>query len=372
MREKQSRLIPLDLLRGTLIVLMALDHANFFIAHQHSSGEYWGGAFPVFPTSSHFLVRFVTHLCAPGFFFLLGVGLPLFDASRRTAGWSPSEIRRHFLLRGGTLIAAQLLLDLARIWSAPGSPAPLWYGGVLAALGVGMILAVPLLQFKPLYLVLGAGGLLLALELLTPAASAWGLNFDSLPGVLLVYGGGQGSWWVNYPLLAWMELVLFGMFFGKLILQEGSRAFRVGGWLGGCLLAGFAVVRGLNGFGTIRPLPADDWMGFLSLVKYPPSIAYVLLTLGINLLLLDGFSYLPPGSVGERNPLLVFGRTPLFSYLAHIGIYLALGRLLTPDGTSLGVMVLVWLAGLGMLYFLALGYSGYKSAQPPRSWVRFF
>ena len=65
-----ARLFAVDALRGLLMVLMALDHANLFIAQQHSSGEYWGGPWPVHKDVLSFLVRLVTHLCAPGFFFV--------------------------------------------------------------------------------------------------------------------------------------------------------------------------------------------------------------------------------------------------------------------------------------------------------------
>ncbi|MEJ2352687.1 MAG: hypothetical protein P8Y03_23110, partial [Anaerolineales bacterium] len=65
-----GRLFAPDALRGLIIVLMALDHANIFIAHKHSTGEYWGGAFPVYNDALAFLTRFVTHFCAPGFFLL--------------------------------------------------------------------------------------------------------------------------------------------------------------------------------------------------------------------------------------------------------------------------------------------------------------
>ena len=64
---QNNRLYPLDALRGLIIVFMALDHANFFIAQQHSPGEYWGGPFPVYDFALPFLTRLVTHFSAPGF-----------------------------------------------------------------------------------------------------------------------------------------------------------------------------------------------------------------------------------------------------------------------------------------------------------------
>jgi uncharacterized membrane protein len=369
--EKKGRLLPLDLLRGVLIIIMALDHANFHIAHQHSSGEYWGGPFPHFSTPLLFLTRFITHVCAPGFFFLMGAGMALFAASRRQKGWKDSSIRWFFFARGLVLIACQGLLNLIQIWSYPGSPAPIFYGGVLAALGAGMILAIPLLALKPLPGVIFAVGLALVMELLTPAPPAWGRNFDNLAGVLLVYGGGAGEFWVNYPLLAWMEVIVLGLVFGGLFSQDENKAYRLSLRVGALFLAGFTFLRVVNGFGTIRPLQIASLQGFFSVVKYPPSIAFILLTMGLNLILIWAFSGLPHSRVKEWNPLLVFGRVPLFSYVGHLLIYFALGRLLPPSGTSLGIMYALWLAGLGILYYPARWYASYKFSQPPRSWSRF-
>ncbi|MFL7812807.1 MAG: heparan-alpha-glucosaminide N-acetyltransferase domain-containing protein [Anaerolineales bacterium] len=369
--DKRGRLLALDQLRGILIILMALDHANFHIAHQHSSGEYWGGVFPSFSTPGHFLTRFVTHFCAPGFFFLMGISMVLFASARRKKGWKEKQIRLHFLLRGLFLIALQQLLNFGGIWSLPGSPGPLWYGGVLAALGFTMILSLLLLKVHPRCLLLISVLLFLGVEALTPGPAAWGKGLYQLPGVLLVYGGGWGNFWVNYPLLAWLEVTVFGLYFGKLIEKGENQAFRSGGTLGLLFLAGFAIIRVLNGFGNIRPLPLSSWMGFLSVVKYPPSMAYVLLTLGCNLILLWLLSCFQNGRLGDKNPLLVFGRTALFSYVSHILIYILLGRLITPSGSSLGVMYLLWLVGLGILYPLADWYGKFKAQQGPRSWVHF-
>ena len=367
-----SRYLPLDVLRGLLIVLMALDHANFHISQQHSSGEYWGGHFPVFDTAFQFLTRFVTHVCAPGFFFLMGVGMVLFHSSRRKKDWKKAEIRWHFLTRGLVLILVQLILDFFKIWSTASSSSPLWYVGVLAALGAGMIICIPLLDLKPIFLGVIAGSLFIIMEVLTPAPLLWGRNFDQLAGVLLVYGGGSENFWVNYPLLAWVELIICGMFFGRILLKDEKNAYRWAGMIGLALLVVYIPLRSINAFGTIRPLATDTWMGFLSVVKYPPSLAFVLLSMGINLILLWIFSRVEPEEGSGRNPLMVFGCVPLFSYVVHILIYLILGRLFVPQGTSLGIMYLFWFGGLGILYLPANWYAVFKSRQSSRSWVRYF
>ena len=367
--RQKSRYLPLDYLRGLLILLMALDHANYHIAQQHSTGEYWGGQFPVYASPVHFLTRFVTHLSAPGFFFLMGTGMVLFVASRRSRGWRVSKTRWHFLIRGSVLILLQLLLSLVSAW---GASVPFFYVGVLAALGMGMILSIPLLDLKPVYLAVIALFLFVILEILTPAPGLWGQNFDNLLGTLLVYSGGQNDFWVNYPLLAWLEVIVLGMIFGKWLLRDTRKTYQRISWAGLVFLVGFLALRLMNGFGNIRPYQGESWMAFLSLIKYPPSMTYVLFTLGVNFLLLGIFSGIKNENSKIWQPLLVFGRVPLFSYLVHLGIYIVIGRMLTPAGSSLGVMYLFWLAGLILMYFPARWYGEYKTRQPASSWVRFF
>src|SRR6266446_1990435 len=83
--------LAMDRLRGLIMVIMAIDHASLFIAHQHSS-ESWRGDITVYSSAFPFLTRFTTHLCAPGFFFLMGAGMAMFAASRRARAWSENRI----------------------------------------------------------------------------------------------------------------------------------------------------------------------------------------------------------------------------------------------------------------------------------------
>lgn len=371
LKSDSSRHLPLDLLRGLLLVVMALDHANFLIAQRHSSGEYWGGALPLFPDTTHFLTRFVTHFCAPGFFFLMGAGMVLFADSRRGRGWTNAQIRSHFLIRGSVLIILQLSLNYGQAWSIAGSSAPLWYVGVLVALGAVMILCIPLIDLKPAFLIVISLVLFVGMELITPEASMWGRAFESLPGTLLVYGGGRGEYWTNYPLLAWLEIGVLGMVFGKSLLGVKDKVYRKGFVLGLVFLVAFVVLRWLNGFGNIRDLPLGDWQDFFTIIKYPPSMTFVLLTIGGNLILLWLFSFVRAGRIAEWNPLLVFGKVPLFFYFSHIALYFWMGRIFAPEGSRLGVMYLYWILGLALLYFPSRWYGKYKRSQHPGSWVRF-
>jgi uncharacterized membrane protein len=365
-----QRLLPLDLLRGLLIILMALDHANYFIAQQHTTGEHWGGFFPVYATPAHFLTRFVTHLSAPGFFFLMGTGMVLFSQARKNIGWSSGMVRRHFLFRGLSLILLQLLV-VNFVWSLSPASFPRWYIGVLVALGAGMILCVALLDLKPIYLVGAALGMFIIMELLTPAPEMWGTNFDNPAGLLLVYSGGDNNFWVNYPILAWVELIIFGMAFGKWLLIDERKTFRISPYLGISFLVLFIGLRLQNGFGNIRPYSPGSWIDFLNMVKYPPSMTFGLFTMGVNLLLLSLFSNLKRAGQNPGNPLVVFGRVPLFSYIAHLCVYALIGRLLTPEGSSLGMMIFLWILGLAVIYWPARWYGEYKKTRPAESWVRF-
>ncbi len=368
---KALRLLPLDALRGLVIVLMALDHANHFIAQQHSPGEYWGGSFPVYHDALTFLTRLVTHLSAPGFFFLMGAGMLLFAHSRRKQGWSEWAIIGHFLIRGGLLVGLQLLV-VNRAWElSPGGWGLEVYIGVLFALGGTMILGSLLLWLKPKVLLALTVVLVLGAELLTPDPSLWNQVFQPLNRLLLIPGGNL-ELWVNYPVLPWLELVTFGILFGHWLVGDQRKAFKRALGFGAAFLLAFLVLRYLDGFGNIRPRGGNTWIDFLNLVKYPPSITFNLLTMGVTLIIVGLFA-----RAGEKlqrffRPLVVFGRVPLFFYLAHLFLYAGLGLWLTPNGTSIPKMYPYWLLGLLILYPLCLWYGRLKQRQPANSTLRFF
>jgi uncharacterized membrane protein len=367
---KASRLPPLDALRGLIMVLMALDHANLFVAQQHSPGEYWGGRFPIYRDALTFLTRLVTHLSAPGFFFLMGVGIVLFAHSRRKQNWSEWAIIRHFLIRGGLLIALQLLV-VNRAWelSAGGWGLEL-YIGVLFALGGTMILGSLLLWLKPKVLLALTAVLVLGAELLTPDPSLWNQVFQPLNRILLVPGGNLALW-VNYPVLPWLELVSFGLVFGHWLLDDPRKAFERALKLGAAFILAFLVLRTLDGFGNIRPRAGNTWFDFLNPVKYPPSITFNLLTMGVNLIIMGLFAQASEKLQQFFQPLVVFGRAPLFFYLTHIFLYAGLGLWLTPNGTGIPKMYLYWLLGLLILFPLCLWYGQLKHRQPANSILRF-
>lgn len=364
------RNLALDSLRGLIVVWMALDHTNYFVAQRHSSGEHWGGDFPAYGDALTFLTRLVTHPVAPGFSFLMGVGMALFAASRRSRGWSERAIVSHFLIRGLVLIGLQLtVINLA--WQLGPQSFPDIYQGVLIALGGGMILGSLFLRLRPVWLLVLAAVLFVGTELSHPDPSQWGLNFDQPLGLIFGYSGGSDFFWSNYPILPWLELVIFGMAFGKWILVDGAVPFRRAWVIGLGALAAFSLLRVFDGFGNIRPRSGDDWIGYLNVVKYPPAMTFTLLTMGFNLILLSLLARIGDGGRRLIKPLTVFGRVPLFFYVTHLYLYAGLAAWLAPSGTSLEVMYVHWLAGLAILYPLCVWYGSFKQRQPANSLLRF-
>jgi len=366
-RSSRGRRSPrnrgIDALRGLLVVLMAIDHANYFVARRHPSGEHWGGPFPDYSTSIGFVTRLITHPVAPGFSFLMGVGMALFAHSRRERGWSERALVRHLVARGTVLIILQFtLVNLA--WNSGPEPFPNFYFGVLAALGGGMILGSAFIRLPAVGLAMFGVALLIGMEFTHPDPSQWGLIFDQPLGLVLGYSGGDSSFWSNYPILPWLELVVFGIAFGKWILADEAAAFRWALGIGiGCLVA-FYRIRALNGFGNIRPRLGDDWIGYLNLVKYPPAITFTLATMGFNMILLSLLSRLRGSMSRLLDPLVVFGQVPLFLYVTHLYLYSLMGRWFAPAGTSFLGLYLFWCVGLALLYPLCLWYGGAKRRNP--------
>jgi uncharacterized membrane protein len=357
---KSDRYLDVDAVRGMLIVIMALDHANYFVAQQHSLGEYWGGPYPTYSGSIAFLTRLITHLAAPGFFLLMGVGMILFAKSRQRRGWNRWSVVRHFWVRGAILIIIQLLI-VNRAWElSPGGWGMQYYIGVLFALGGTMILASMLLWLDSRLLIAITLLLFVGTELTHPDPNQWNLINQTPITLLFVYPGGDQALWSNYPIVPWLELVTFGLVFGSWLADDSDRAYRRGLILGGVFLLLFVLIRYLDGFGNIRPRAGASWIDFFNLVKYPPSMVFTFLTTGINLVLLWLFCRISMGKAAILEPLAIFGRTPLFFYLLHLFLYAALGRLLAPNGSSILKMYPTWVLGLIILFPLCIGYANVR------------
>ena len=378
--QQLGRVTSLDALRGLIMILMAIDHASYFIGKIHP-GEFWGLALPQYSSTVSFMTRWITHLCAPGFFFLMGTGMVLFAASRRVAGWSENSITRFFITRGIVLILLQLLVEnpawlLGMIGEKPSGITPPGGGGevflhfgVLYGLGATMIVFSLLLRVRPVYIALLSIGSILLTQWLTPSASDTDTLYSPLLRLILIPGH-TGIWQSFYPLIPWLGITGLGVVFGKSLKLNAQQSFRYLLMGGTAFLILFLLIRWVGGFGNLQPVE-DGWMVFLNVTKYPPSLAYILLTLGINGLLLYLFTRIKNSLARYGRPLLVFGRSALFFYIVHLYLYALLG-FVSPDGASYPMIYLFWLIGLIILFPLCLAYGKFKKQKPASSLWRLF
>ncbi len=377
-RPQSRRLLPLDALRGIIIVVMALDHANGLIAGGKLEPELWANLFPDYRGDTvAFLTRFVTHLAAPGFFFLMGAGMVLFAGTRRQQGWSKFQITRFFAARGLLLIILQLFVENPA-WNLGQTPSGTTYFGVLYALGGVMIAGLFLLAIPGRWVAPVSLAIIVSIELLLPEQRAGFIEYPPVRSLLLLPGYtsvGDGGFWVLYPILPWLGVLGLGMGYGRWLDTDREKALRGALWLGAAALLLFFPVRLLDGFGNIRPVSVSGprWMAFLNMVKYPPSITFLSFTLGLNLILLGVCAWVTSPQVrAVLRGLAVFGRAPLFFYLAHLYLYAAIGLALAPHGLGIPRMVPFWLLGLVVLFPLCWLYAKFKHTRSAGSVWRLF
>jgi uncharacterized membrane protein len=366
------------------MALMAIDHASYFIARVHSA-EFWGTALPVYSSAFWFWTRWVTHLCAPGFFFLMGIGMTLFVASHLEAGWGEGRITRFFVIRGLFLILLQLIIEntawnvgdlfvdpgimVFRGGGVPGGgERGTTYMGVLFALG-GVMVFWAFVRRAPLWLI----GLIslasaVATQLVTPGPDHTDVLYSPLVRMLMIPGH-TNSWVVFYPVVPWLGATGMGLLFGVLLDRDEERAGRMATWTGLGLLLLFVILRTIGGFRNLNEVP-PGLMGFLNVTKYPPALDFLTVTMGLNLLLIAFWGRIAPRFQNDYHPLLVFGRVALFFYLLHLWVYGLLG-LFSTGGSGLVKMYSFWLLGLLILYPLCYWYNGLKHKRPLNSLWRF-
>ncbi len=381
---KSERLVGLDLFRGLIMVIMALDHASYFAAKIHLF-EFWGFALPHFPDAVSFMTRFVTHVCAPGFFFMMGAGMILLANSRRSQGWPEGKITRFFLTRGFILFALQHLLEnpawligiladktqalRAAVTFGSGEEIRLHFG-VLSALGMTMVVWALLRRLKS-SLILGLSfAFILLTQIFIPSAEYAERLYSPLLRILLIPGQ-TGPMRVLYPLIPWLGMTGLGIFFGRGLVKNREDTYRRTLFAGVASVTLFLIVRALGSFGNFHPPQGTDMVAFFNLTKYPPSLAFILLTMGLNCLLLYFLSRWEVALAKWARPLVLFGQTALFFYLVHLYVYGFIGFAF-PQGTGYGQLYLIWLAGLAALYPLCILNRRFKSKKPLGSIWRFF
>jgi uncharacterized membrane protein len=356
----ERRLLAIDWLRGVVMVLMTLDHASdAFNAGRLFTDSVALDRQPL--PAADFLTRWVTHICAPTFVFLAGTSLALSIARRTAAGERPADINRHIILRGLIITAFELWMSLV-------------FGGgellvlqVLYALGMGMVCMAFLRRLPTRWL--------LALSLLgwlvsEPLAGwAFSLQGDAaiLPRLLFAFGRLGKHALVGYALFPWLCTMALGFCLGRWLLGQpteglGRHAARLLLPWGVGLLALYLVLRGVNGLGNMGLLRHDgSLVQWLHVSKYPPSLAYWGLELGLAALLLA----LAFRARLAWPPVVLLGQTALFYYLLHAHL-LTLAAVLLGMHKTAGLFATYVATAVVVLLLLPLcsWYRGYKRAHP--------
>jgi uncharacterized membrane protein len=382
--DVRPRIQSLDILRGLVMIVMALDHVRDYF---HAGAQHFDPTDLTQTTPILFFTRWITHLCAPAFMFLAGTSAYL--QARR--GKTTAEVAHFLIKRGLWLILLQVTWVLCLGWKMNFTydEIPL---EVIWALGVSMIVLSGLI-FLPwrvtLLLSLAVVALHNALDYLVPAQFG---PLGWLWKVLHVPDAIQVSKHVViesfYPLIPWIAVMALGYCFGRVVDMTPDRRRRIMMSLGLALIAGFVLLRSVNWYGDMHPWttqvnPLMTALSFLNCTKYPPSLSYLLMTLGPALLILgclDGIQ------LKTSNPLIVFGRVPLFYYLVHLplihGLAILLGWIVygrfdfllntppslsetsagfpTDYGYNLAVVYVIWLAIVIMLYPACRWFAGLK------------
>jgi uncharacterized membrane protein len=376
----RTRIAVIDVLRGLVMLIMLFDHVRETVFLHHQVGDPMDAAH-VDPAL--FFTRLAAHVCAPMFVFLTGLSAWLYAhpaaGPRSAAG---------FLFKRGLLLVVLELVFVNFAWSGAFPPAVL-YLQVIWVIGLAMV-ALAVLHKLPLKVLIVLGVAIIAGQHLMTGlrAEEGSLGYYALT-VLLQRGylvaDGAMKIKVSYPLLPWIGVIVLGYAAGPLYAREFSAQARRR-WLlalgaGSLLLLG--LLRGFNLYGETLPWVTGDTalrtaMSVLNFTKYPPSLDFLLFTLGLGLL---GLAWLESVDNGLTRACATFGGAPMFYYLLHLYLLLAIGITLTAvlganHGARYGVEHIwqVWLLALllmPVLYFPCRAFASYKRASK-QAWVRYF
>ena len=312
------RYVSVDALRGLIMILMAVDHASALVARQHGV-EFWAGAMSAYDSAFPFLTRWITHVCAPVFVFLAGTGAFLTGARGR----SKTDLSRFLLIRGLWLVLPEVTVINAE-WLLSWKLSNL-FGQVIWALGWSMCVLAGLIHL-PLAAIAAFGWGMIALHDLTNGLTSatfgplgWLWTILHVPGSVPWAGGNFG---IIYPLVPWIGVMAAGYAFGPWLQRPDAERRRLVMRLGLLLTAAFVLLRGINLYGDPRPwAPRPDAvftaLSFLNGSKYPPSLLFLLMTLGPSLILLAAVDRGVPRALRW---MVVFGRVPLFYYVLHLAL----------------------------------------------------
>lgn len=381
---RPGRIQSVDALRGLIMIVMALDHTRDFI---HSAAMSFSPTDLTQTTAPIFFNRWVTHICAPVFAFTAGIGAFFWLSHNRTK----AQLSRFLLTRGLWLMLLEVTVLRFILLLQVSFNNALIILTVFWMLGLCMVVMAGLVHLPT--------RVLLALSVVMIAAHNL---FDSASGMR----PGQTSWlWdilhqqavfklqstnvvVAYPLIPWVAVMAAGYCLGPVLRWEPARRQRFMFKLGLILCVGFVILRAWNHYGDPAPWSVQHSalftvLSFLNCTKYPPSLLFLLMTLGPALLIMAGLDRV---RFSAANPLIVFGRVPFFFFLLHLAVIHATAILMSlirygrhsfllipapsigsprelfpPDyGFNLGVVYLVWVAVVALVYPVCRWYAGLK------------
>jgi uncharacterized membrane protein len=397
-----GRVNSVDLLRGIVMVIMLLDHTRDFV---HTDGLRFDAADITRTWPALFLTRWITHFCAPIFVFLAGTGTYL----QLLRGKPKKELSRFLVTRGLWLIVLEFTLVRLGVFFTLDYGSLLGFMQVIWVIGFSMIVLAGLIHL-PLRTVAWIGiGMIVAHNLLdgvrvdgwrgpgtpTPGfvASLWMILHQG--GLFFPFGFPGPGVLALYPLIPWIGVMAAGYTFGALYELEPERRRS---WLirnGAALTLAFIVLRAINLYGdperwAVQSSPVMTILSFLDTTKYPPSLLFLLMTLGPAFIFLGYFD--DTVQRGLARPFITFGRVPMFFYLlqwpvAHGSALIASmvldkpyahlvgsplgGSPPAPDaGFDLATVYLFWALGTLLLYPLCRWYANLK-AQRRYAWLSY-
>jgi len=289
------RLSSIDALRGLVMIIMALDHTREYF---HSGAMQFAALDLSKTTAAIFLTRWVTHFCAPTFFFTAGLGAYFWLQRPGRDKW---QLSKYLATRGLMLAVLELtvyrFIIFFRMDAGPLLLTILWALG-LAMIALAALVHIPVRVLAPLSLaVIALHNLADGVQLTGPAMILHQLGFFEIGGVGFVS---------VYPFVPWFAVMALGYCVGPIV---GERALLAK--IGAGMVVAFLVLRVVNVYGDPGPWDGTSFLSFLRTNKYPPSLQFLLMTLGPAMLMLAAFT-------GRKWPVLeIYGRVPLFYFLGH-------------------------------------------------------
>ena len=306
------RIESVDVVRGVIMILMALDHTRDYFGDLAASPTNLATA-----SAGLFMTRWITHLCAPVFFLLTGTGASL--ARRRR---STGELSRFLFTRGLWLILLELVVFRCLIlqFNFDYQTTVLT---VLWALGWAMIV-LSALVWLPASVVTAIGAVVIVTHNLLDPVSASTLGslaplWNALHGPGVLFTDGRHMVFAAYPLIPWVGVTAVGYGLGEIYRWDGARRRALLLRMGLALTAAFVVLRAVNVYGdpnrwAVQGTPLFTLLSFVNTTKYPPSLLFLLMTLGPALLFLRAVDERTPALL---RPALIIGKVPMFYFLLH-------------------------------------------------------